>query len=79
MTTSRRKRALVVPQKTPAERFLLASVFADYGVLPCVVAKRAGIRDSVAGSPPAWVVRCGEKITAALFPRIDKSAKFEDH
>lgn len=63
--------------ETPAQRFLIATRFADFGVLPNVLVRDAGILGIPVLDRPKWVLRCGEKVSAALFPKIQDLPSFD--
>jgi hypothetical protein len=63
--------------QTPAQKFLFAARFADFGVLPSAAARDAGIPGIPALERPAWVIRCGEKVSCALFPNFREGPSFE--
>jgi hypothetical protein len=63
--------------KSPAHKFLLAARFVDFGVLPSMAARDAGIPGIPVLVRPAWVMRCGEKVSCALFPKFRERPSFE--
>lgn len=55
----------------------MAARFADFGVFPNVVARDASVPGIPVLERPDWVVQCGEKVSAALFPQIRERPQFE--
>lgn len=63
--------------KSPAAQFLVAVRFADLGVFPNVLVRDAGIPGIPDLKRPRWVIRCGEKVSHALFPRVEERTKVD--
>jgi hypothetical protein len=62
--------------QSPAVRFLDAVRLADVAVLPAIIVNSCGIADIELGDLPKWVIRCGEKVSCSLMPRIQQGSNF---